>query len=180
MHRNILSRLLLDTDSSITSSNSNKSSSSSSYNGSDSNFDSNMVIILAALLCALICALGLNSIVRCVIRCSRRFGLETVEEEAAAASTGLKKETLGLIPVVVFKSGLHIPATDCPICIGEFKEGENVRLLPRCNHGFHAKCIDKWLVLQSSCPTCRQPLFEHSANSKAEEFVSVGIRHGVI
>ncbi|CAI9778663.1 unnamed protein product [Fraxinus pennsylvanica] len=96
----------------------------------------------------------------------RRFGFETAEE-AAAASTGLKKETLSRIPVVVYKSGLHIPATDCPICIGEFKEGENVRILPRCNHGFHVKCIDKWLVLQSSCPTCRRPLSEHSANSNA-------------
>lgn len=167
-NRNALFRILVDTDINIAPSDSNKtsSSSSSSYNKSDANFDSNMVIILAALLCALICALGLNSIVRCIIRCSRRFGFQTAEE-TAAASTGLKKETLSRIPVVVYKSGLHIPATDCPICIGEFKEGENVRILPRCNHGFHVKCIDKWLVLQSSCPTCRRPLFEHSANSNA-------------
>ncbi|KAA8550444.1 hypothetical protein F0562_002128 [Nyssa sinensis] len=110
----------------------NGSKTSSSYAGSDSNFDSNMVIILAALLCALICALGLNSIVRCAIRCGHRFAFETPHQAVARlASTGLKKDALSQIPVAVYKSGLNIPATDCPICLGEFAEGEKVRILPR-------------------------------------------------
>ncbi|KAL3850533.1 hypothetical protein ACJIZ3_012415 [Penstemon smallii] len=121
-----------------------------------------MVIILAVLLCALICALGLNSIVRCGLRCTRRFAYRSTDEVSRGlASTGLKKEALSRIPVVVYKSGLHIPATDCPICLGEFSEGESVRILPRCNHGFHVKCIDRWLVLHPSCPTCRQQLIEN-------------------
>ncbi|CDP04045.1 unnamed protein product [Coffea canephora] len=128
----------------------------------DANFDSNMVIILAALLCALICALGLNSIVRCALRCSRRFALETPEGVASRlASSGLTKDALRKIPVAVYKSGINIAATDCPICLGEFSEGEKVRILPRCNHGFHVKCVDTWLLSHSSCPTCRQLLFGH-------------------
>lgn len=127
----------------------------------EANFDTNMVVILAVLLCALICALGLNSIVRCALRCSRRFAFETTDETASRlASTGLKKKALLQIPVAIYGSEIHIPSTDCPICLGEFEDGENLRVLPKCNHGFHVQCIDTWLVCHSSCPTCRQSLLE--------------------
>ncbi|PRQ42704.1 putative transcription factor C2H2 family [Rosa chinensis] len=134
---------------------------------SEMNFDTNMVIILAALLCALICALGLNSIVRCALRCSHRFTLETPEQAAARlAATGLKKSHLRQIPVAVYGEGIHIPATECPICLGEFEDGEKVRVLPKCNHGFHVRCIDTWLVSHSSCPNCRHSLLEQQQPSK--------------
>ncbi|KAL3616239.1 hypothetical protein CASFOL_039629 [Castilleja foliolosa] len=153
-------RLLLDSDIVVLSNFGNKTVIGS-YE--DSGFDTDMVIILAALLCALVCALGLNSIIRCVLRFRRRFHYGA-EVAAAAASSGsgggLKKEELSRIPVAVYKPGRNIPATDCPICIGEFVEGEDVRILPRCNHGFHVKCIDAWLVLHSSCPNCRQTLIQ--------------------
>ncbi|KAA8533977.1 hypothetical protein F0562_031494 [Nyssa sinensis] len=144
---------------------------------SEANFDTNMVIILAALLCALICALGLNSIVRCALRCSRRLAFETTDETAARlASTGLKKSALRQIPVVIYGSGINIPATDCPICLGEFAEGDNVRVLPKCHHGFHVRCIDIWLASHSSCPTCRQSLLEQPASADAED-MELGLRH---
>lgn len=130
----------------------------------DSDFDSNMVIILAALLCALICALGLNSIVRCALRCSRRL-IDFESADDFAATTGLKKDALKRIPVVVYKSGVNIPATECPICLTEFSQAEKVRILPGCNHCFHLKCIDTWLLSHSSCPTCRQLLFQQSTSS---------------
>lgn len=158
-HQYSLHRLLLNNDIKILPTNGSRTSGYSS----DSKFDSNMVIILAALLCVLIFALGLNSIVRCALRCSQRFAFDTPEQAATRlTTTGIKKESLSQIPVVVYRSGLNIPATDCPICIGEFNEGETVRILPGCNHGFHVKCIDKWFVSHSSCPICRQLLFENS------------------
>ncbi|KAG5031665.1 hypothetical protein JHK85_015647 [Glycine max] len=130
----------------------------------DANFDTNMVIILAALLCALICALGLNSIVRCALRCSRRFAFETPEETAARlVAKGLKKSALHQIPIVVYGSGsASIAATDCPICLGEFVDGEKVRVLPKCNHGFHV----------------RQSLLEHPTISGAVA-VAAGTSHHV-
>ena len=136
---------------------------------SDAYFDTNMVIILAALLCALICALGLNSIVRCALRCSRRFSTETPEQTAARlAGTGLKKRDLSQIPVAVYGgSGVNIPATECPICLGDFEKGDKVRMLPKCNHGFHVRCIDTWLVSHSSCPNCRHSLLEKPTNPNA-------------
>jgi E3 ubiquitin-protein ligase ATL10/75/76/77/78 len=132
----------------------------STYN-SDANSDINMVILLAALLCALLCAFGLYSIVRGALRCCHGFVLETPVQEAI----GHKKGGLTKIPVVVYGSGLNLPATDCPICLGEFWEGEKVRILPQCNHGFHVKCIDTWLVSNSTCPLCRQPIMDHRTNS---------------
>ncbi|CAM8892209.1 unnamed protein product [Rhodiola kirilowii] len=128
----------------------------------EANFDTNMVIILAALLCALICALCLNSILRCALRCSRRI----VTGESAA--TGMNKSALRRIPVAVYKaSEINIRDNECPICLGEFEDGEKVRVLPRCNHGFHVKCIDTWLAAHSSCPTCRGSLAECSAGSSS-------------
>ncbi|PSR95015.1 RING-H2 finger protein [Actinidia chinensis var. chinensis] len=143
-----------------------------SYDGSDANFDSNMVIILAALLCALICALGLNSIVRCALRCSRRFVFDRSGGGGMArlAATGMKEEALCRIPVAAYEAGIGIPATECAICLGEFVAGEKVRVLPKCRHGFHVKCIDTWLASHSSCPTCRQLLCEvPSTTSNLEE-----------
>ncbi|KAG5008435.1 hypothetical protein AAZX31_09G253300 [Glycine max] len=134
---------------------------------SDANFDTNMVIILAALLCALICALGLNSIARCALRCGRRFGDETAEQAAARlAGTGLKRRELSRIPVAVYGAAggeNTIPATECPICLGEFEKGDKVRMLPKCNHGFHVRCIDTWLLSHSSCPNCRHSLLEKTS-----------------
>ncbi|XP_057971135.1 RING-H2 finger protein ATL74-like [Malania oleifera] len=134
---------------------------------SETNFDTNMVIILAALLCALIGALGLNSIVRCALRCGRRFTSQTPDQAAArAAATGLKKRALRRIPVAVYGStGANFPATECPICLGEFEDGDKVRVLPKCNHGFHVRCIDTWLVSHSSCPNCRHSLLERPATA---------------
>ncbi|XP_038704890.1 RING-H2 finger protein ATL74-like [Tripterygium wilfordii] len=129
----------------------------------EANFDTNMVIILSALLCALICVLGFNSIFRCALRCSRRFAFETPDETAARldAATGLKESALRQIPVVVYGAAqINIVATDCTICLGEFVGGEKVRVLPMCNHGFHVKCIDTWLVSHSNCPTCRRSLLD--------------------
>uniref|UniRef100_M8BY44 RING-type E3 ubiquitin transferase n=1 Tax=Aegilops tauschii TaxID=37682 RepID=M8BY44_AEGTA len=46
-------------------------------------------------------------------------------------------------------------ASECAVCLGEFQEGERVRLLPGCLHVFHAECIDTWLHGCASCPLCR-------------------------
>lgn len=45
----------------------------------------------------------------------------------------------------------------CPICIVDFEEGDDIRLLPcEGKHSFHQQCVDPWLLkLSSSCPICR-------------------------
>lgn len=140
------------------------------HNMSEAKLDSNMVIILAALLCALLCALGLNSIIRFVLRCTHRFGTETPQQAAARlATTGVKKRTLRKIPIAIYGSEVKLSTTECPICLGDFVQGEKVRLLPKCNHSFHVKCIDTWLESHSSCPNCRHSLLERSTSRVADE-----------
>ena len=45
----------------------------------------------------------------------------------------------------------------CPICILDFEEGDDLRILPcEGQHRFHQQCVDPWLLeLSSSCPICR-------------------------
>ncbi|KAJ4772037.1 RING-H2 finger protein ATL72 [Rhynchospora pubera] len=144
------------------------SKNNSSSDSDDANFDTNMVIILAALLCALICALGLNTIVRCALRCGHRVAMEQQLSGQAATSPGLKKRSLRKIPVEVYGPGTSVPATECPICLGDFADGEKVRVLPKCHHGFHVRCIDTWLAAHPSCPTCRSSIVDRTDDDKGE------------
>ncbi|KAI3947887.1 hypothetical protein MKX01_034552 [Papaver californicum] len=127
-----------------------------------SNFDTNVVMVLSILLCALICVLGLNSIIRCFLSCSNRVAHDSGDSPPVqSANTGIKKKALKTFPVVT-SSGLKLQGldTECVICLSELAQGERIKILPKCNHGFHIKCIDKWLSSHSSCPTCRHCLIE--------------------
>ncbi|WWD19006.1 hypothetical protein CI109_103463 [Kwoniella shandongensis] len=46
----------------------------------------------------------------------------------------------------------------CPICLLDFEEGEDLRVLPcEKEHVYHKVCIDPWLLqVASSCPLCRK------------------------
>lgn len=52
----------------------------------------------------------------------------------------------------------NIVLENCLICMENYKMNEYKRVLPRCKHYFHKKCIDKWLKKKSSCPICRDEL----------------------
>ncbi|XWS12126.1 hypothetical protein CRYUN_Cryun37aG0063100 [Craigia yunnanensis] len=45
--------------------------------------------------------------------------------------------------------------TECVVCLLGFEDDEEVRKLHRCNHSFHAPCIDMWMYSHSNCPICR-------------------------
>jgi len=44
-----------------------------------------------------------------------------------------------------------------------------MKMIAYCKHIFHAKCLDKWLVTQITCPMCR-----YSETSAELELVTVG------
>lgn len=143
--------------------------------GSDVPSDHDVVIVLASLLCAMITVLGIGLVARCAC------GRGPRHPAAAAANRGVKKSVLRKIPTVPYvapapaassacggdeESGEAAAAAEaeekapeeCAICLAEFEEGEAVRVLPPCGHGFHAACIDKWLRGHSTCPSCRRIL----------------------
>ncbi|MED6158773.1 hypothetical protein PIB30_035883 [Stylosanthes scabra] len=131
-------------------------------------FDANVVMVLSVLLCALICSLGLNTIIRCALKCSdlvinddssSSSSSTTNQTPSSSSNTGIKKKALKTFPIITYESTeLNSLDTECVICLSDFTNGEKLRILPKCNHGFHVRCIDKWLTSHSSCPKCRQCL----------------------
>ncbi|KAF8379352.1 hypothetical protein HHK36_028786 [Tetracentron sinense] len=64
------------------------------------------------------------------------------------------------MPVLIFHAGdnkkfKNKESLECAVCLCEVADGEKVRLLPSCNHGFHVDCIDMWFKSHSTCPLCR-------------------------
>ncbi|XP_062226583.1 E3 ubiquitin-protein ligase Os04g0590900-like [Phragmites australis] len=71
-------------------------------------------------------------------------------------SSGLDETLISKITLCKYKRGdAFVHTTDCSVCLGEFRDGESLRLLPKCSHAFHQQCIDKWLKSHSNCPLCR-------------------------
>ncbi|WMV12378.1 hypothetical protein MTR67_005763 [Solanum verrucosum] len=52
--------------------------------------------------------------------------------------------------------------SECTVFLERFKTGDNCRLLTNCNHSFHVKCIDSWLVQTPYCPICRTIFLKES------------------
>lgn len=124
-----------------------------------------VIITVLALLCLCILGIGLSSLFRCLFHCRMRI---VVESSDGVANPGLRKAAMNALPIIIYsnKSNPGPVPTDCPICLAEFVEGEKMRILPNCNHGFHVECIDKWFVSHSSCPMCRQCLNMNGPNKK--------------
>ncbi|XP_042454688.1 RING-H2 finger protein ATL52-like [Zingiber officinale] len=70
---------------------------------------------------------------------------------------GLEESTISSISVAEYRAGDgHLEsASTCSVCLGEFCDGDRVRLLPKCAHAFHVPCIDTWLRAHVNCPLCR-------------------------
>jgi hypothetical protein len=47
----------------------------------------------------------------------------------------------------------------CPVCLNDMEVGQEARKLP-CEHYFHKGCVDEWLKVNASCPTCRYAIVE--------------------
>ncbi|KAI3808344.1 hypothetical protein L1987_24293 [Smallanthus sonchifolius] len=139
--------------------------------------ESDFVVILAALLCALICVLGLISVARCAWL--RRGPTSNTRRNSSqtAANKGIKKKIVETLPKFVYNSGKDenagkLSSVDCAICLAEYADGDEIRVLPQCGHGFHVGCIDMWLGSHSSCPSCRQ-ILAISRCRKCGEFPTV-------
>jgi E3 ubiquitin-protein ligase ATL10/75/76/77/78 len=121
------------------------------------------------ILAVLVAALALHCALR-VTRRARRDDGEHGQQQAGSrhgSSSRNKKMNprrsalVQALPCLAYFAGLGLVGSsrsECAICLAEFARGDRVRVLPRCNHGFHARCIDRWLAARPTCPTCRQPV----------------------
>ncbi|GAB4824876.1 hypothetical protein Ancab_007747 [Ancistrocladus abbreviatus] len=104
---------------------------------------------------------------------SRGFGHEgeRVVQRGTPKGKGMSSEELEKLPCLDYKTaekGASNPV-DCTVCLESFKLGDKCRLLPNCQHCFHAHCIDPWLMKTPFCPICRtcaQPPKIHSVSGE--------------
>lgn len=76
---------------------------------------------------------------------------------------------------------------NCSICLESIKK--NIHFLP-CIHGFHRKCISKWVNKKHICPVCKIPTYiytleqldEYNTNKKIIELKNntVTLAHNII
>ncbi|PUZ60863.1 hypothetical protein GQ55_4G201800 [Panicum hallii var. hallii] len=82
----------------------------------------------------------------------------TDEERGAGGGGGLSAGELGALPCHDFKQAEAADGAgggDCAVCLEAFEPGDRCRRLPRCDHSFHAECVDSWLKKSGACPVCR-------------------------
>jgi hypothetical protein len=125
------------------------------------------LLILGAVLCFLLCVVGLALVARCSRLCNpSAFAIDAPGIMAAKAPCkGIKKKALQSLPTVSWTAPERLEqeeeagdVPECAICLAEFASGDEVRVLPTCGHGFHAACVDVWLLSSSTCPSCRRAL----------------------
>ena len=100
--------------------------------------------------------LAMNIIERGMIREAEARSLE--ENNKSIVATEEQMESLGNYQRVT-KEEVSEDNTCC-ICLAPYKQGEGKRTLG-CEHSFHKKCIDKWLMTsKTECPICRKNPFD--------------------
>jgi len=86
-----------------------------------------------------------------------------VERERAEAREKKKNEKkrksmIQQLPQISFAKQIPLKQdASCVICLCDFEEGDGLKKLP-CDHHFHGKCIDAWIIEQPVCPLCKGSL----------------------
>jgi len=68
-------------------------------------------------------------------------------ENMGEVSRGMHPYDIEKLPTKSFacsELGSGEPVPECNICITEYADGDQLRIL-QCMHKFHTKCIDRWL-----------------------------------
>ncbi|XP_025822974.1 RING-H2 finger protein ATL56-like [Panicum hallii] len=111
----------------------------------------------------------------CRAQASSRVVGERAEEEGGG---GLSAEQVGELPCHECKEGPG--GGECAVCLEAFRAGDRRRVLPGCEHGFHAECVDTWLRKSRRCPICRaaEVAGEGKNAGEVEEATAVEIVNG--
>jgi hypothetical protein len=80
---------------------------------------------------------------------------------------GLDEALIKKIPIFEYKRGdAFTVETECAVCLMDFTDKQELRMLPKCAHAFHVPCIDTWLGTHSTCPLCRANIYPDHVTSR--------------
>ncbi|KAG6382892.1 hypothetical protein SASPL_157391 [Salvia splendens] len=116
-----------------------------------------MEIIISMIILFFVVAI-LVTIHCCVVRWAFSDDLTAGRPSSAYQTPSMKPEEIKKLPCFDYKAEEEKEMTknsECAVCLEIFAVGEKCRILPKCNHSFHAKCIDSWLLKTAACPVCR-------------------------
>ncbi|KQK01489.1 E3 ubiquitin-protein ligase ATL23 [Brachypodium distachyon] len=102
-----------------------------------------------------------------VVWAIRRGAASREARERAAAAGGLTAEEIRELPCQDFKAGAT--GECCAVCLEALQAGDRCRVLPGCQHGFHAQCVDSWLCKSRLCPVCRAVVQAPGRRGKASD-----------
>uniref|UniRef100_A0A0E0K646 RING-type E3 ubiquitin transferase n=1 Tax=Oryza punctata TaxID=4537 RepID=A0A0E0K646_ORYPU len=150
--------------------------SSSGIDGVENKISPSIVFIVAILaIVFFVCGL-LHLLVRHLLRLHRqRRAREDAESVTAFQGqlqqlfhlhdAGVDQAFIDALPVFLYRNVVGVGGGtegkdpfDCAVCLCEFADDDQLRLLPKCSHAFHLECIDTWLLSHSTCPLCRRSL----------------------
>mmetsp|Transcript_28105 Transcript_28105/g.26961 ORF Transcript_28105/g.26961 Transcript_28105/m.26961 type:complete len:382 (+) Transcript_28105:185-1330(+) len=85
------------------------------------------------------------------------------------ATQGATEDIISTLPLITISHD-HLRQNgddnSCPICLNELALGEEARVL-QCKHLFHKLCVDEWLRVNATCPTCRTSVIAENAATTA-------------
>jgi E3 ubiquitin-protein ligase RNF38/44 len=98
--------------------------------------------------------------------------LNLAERLGDVKSRGLSKADIDQLPsyrhnVGCWRKSVH-DQTLCVVCMCDFENRQLLRILP-CSHEFHAKCVDKWLRMNRTCPLCRADVTDSATASSPQQ-----------
>ncbi|CAK7325183.1 unnamed protein product [Dovyalis caffra] len=107
-------------------------------------------------------------------------GNSIADRHSTVIELGLDEATLASYPKLLYSKaklvhkGNDLQPPCCPICLGDYKDSDMLRLLPDCGHVFHLNCVDCWLRLHPTCPICRKLPMPTSLSTPIVEVATLG------
>lgn len=145
------------------------------------------VIVMAIVLSITLLFIGIAMLIFvhvCIVGRAFRRGFTNglAPDSGGAASTtagsiSMSKDDLEKLPSFDYSTTKERASdVDCAVCLESFQIGDKCRLLPTCNHSFHAQCVDTWLLRTPFCPICRTGADSRKGSSHFSTDTSLDLR----
>ncbi|XP_041348768.1 RING finger protein 215-like [Gigantopelta aegis] len=84
---------------------------------------------------------------------------DTADQELEASLRQLAHRALRMMETCRYHAHANTGHDTCAICLEKFFLKQRLRVLP-CQHQFHTRCVDKWLLSNRTCPLCKLNIIE--------------------